>query len=50
MPSIREVMTSDSTALRATASVVEAAEAMRRSDIGDVIVLDGDRSGMWDRD
>jgi CBS domain-containing protein len=40
MPGIREVMTSDPTALRATASVVEAAEAMRRSDIGDVIVLD----------
>jgi CBS domain-containing protein len=40
MPSIREVMTSDPTVLPATASVVQAAEAMRRSDIGDVIVLD----------
>jgi CBS domain-containing protein len=40
MASIREVMTSDPTVLPATASVVQAAEAMRRSDIGDVIVLD----------
>jgi CBS domain-containing protein len=40
MPSIREVMTSDPTVLPATASVVQAAEVMRRSDIGDVIVLD----------
>jgi CBS domain-containing protein len=40
MPSIREVMTSDPTVLPTTASVVQAAEEMRRSDIGDVIVLD----------
>jgi CBS domain-containing protein len=40
MPSIRDVMTSHPKALPSTASVVDAAEAMRQSDIGDVIVLD----------
>jgi CBS domain-containing protein len=40
---IREVMTLDPKTVPATASVVEAARAMRENDIGDVIVLAEDR-------
>jgi CBS domain-containing protein len=35
---IREVMTSDPVTLDASAPVIEAAEAMRHSDIGDVVI------------
>jgi CBS domain-containing protein len=38
--SIRDVMTTQPVALQATASVVDAARAMRDSDIGNVIVLE----------
>jgi CBS domain-containing protein len=40
---IREVMTLDPKTVPATASVVEAARAMRENDIGDVIILAEDR-------
>jgi CBS domain-containing protein len=38
--SIREVMTSEPISISADAAVVDAAQAMRDSDIGDVLVLD----------
>lgn len=41
--SIREVMTPDPVSLPAHAPVLEAARHMKRNDIGDVIVVDGDR-------
>jgi len=41
--SIRDVMTAHPIALQATSSVVEAARAMRDSNIGDVIVVENDR-------
>jgi CBS domain-containing protein len=41
--SIRQIMTSELVALPVTATVGEAARAMREDDIGDVIVLDGGR-------
>jgi len=41
--SILEVMTPDPVSLPADAPVVEAARRMKRADIGDVVVLDGDR-------
>jgi CBS domain-containing protein len=40
VPNIRDVMTTEPTTFPATASLVEAAQAMRQEDIGDVIVLD----------
>jgi CBS domain-containing protein len=40
--SVRDVMTRDPKALDATASVMDAAELMRESDIGDVVVLEDD--------
>jgi CBS domain-containing protein len=40
---IRDVMTDTPCALNAAASVAVAARAMRENDIGDIIVLDGDR-------
>ena len=43
MPSIREVMTTNPTTLPASASVIEAARAMKEQDIGDVIVLNDDQ-------
>jgi CBS domain-containing protein len=39
---IRDVMTADPVSLPTSASLVDAARAMRESDIGDVIVLDDD--------
>jgi CBS domain-containing protein len=42
--SIRSVMTSNPATLSATASVAEAARAMRDANIGDIIVLDGERT------
>lgn len=39
---VRDVMTTPVIGLAATASLVEAARHMRMSDIGDVLVLDGD--------
>lgn len=50
--SIREVMTKDPITLPADRPVLEAARCMRDSDIGDVIVVEGDRvTGMLtDRD
>lgn len=45
MPStVRDVMTSDPVTLESGATAVDAARAMRDSDIGAVIVLDGDRA------
>lgn len=41
--SIRDVMTPNPLAMPASASVMEAAQLMRGSDIGDVIVVEGDR-------
>ena len=41
--SIRDVMTAHPVTLQATASVVDAARAMRDSDIGDVIVVENGR-------
>jgi CBS domain-containing protein len=38
---IRDVMTPHPTTLSKTSSVLEAARAMRKADIGDVVVLDG---------
>jgi CBS domain-containing protein len=40
---IRDVMTSNPTALPATATAVDAAKAMRERDIGDVVVLEDSR-------
>lgn len=40
--SIREVMTPDPVTLQKTATIGDAAQAMKRSDIGDVLVVDGD--------
>ena len=40
--SVRDVMTRDPKALESTASVMDAAELMRESDIGDVVVLEDD--------
>ncbi|MGH2806026.1 MAG: CBS domain-containing protein [Actinomycetota bacterium] len=40
MPNIREVMTTHPTTFPASATVVEAAQAMKREEIGDVIVMD----------
>ncbi|HEX7096826.1 MAG TPA: CBS domain-containing protein [Acidimicrobiales bacterium] len=40
---IREVMTGQPVGLPGTAMLVEAARAMRDEDIGDVLVMDGDR-------
>lgn len=42
-PTVRDVMTLDPVTLEATTSVTEAARKMKERDIGDVIVLDGDR-------
>lgn len=42
-PTVRDVMTADPVALEAKTSVTEAARKMRERDIGDVIVLEGDR-------
>ncbi len=42
-PTVRDVMTFDPVALEARTSVTEAARKMKERDIGDVIVLDGDR-------
>ncbi len=41
--SIRDVMTPNPCAIQASASVMEAAQLMRGNDIGDVIVLEGER-------
>ncbi len=41
--SIRDVMTPSPCAIQASASVMEAAQLMRGNDIGDVIVLEGER-------
>jgi CBS domain-containing protein len=41
--SIRSLMTADPMTMSATSSVVEAASGMRDANIGDIIVLDGDR-------
>lgn len=41
--SIRDVMTPNPLAMPASASVMEAAQLMRGNDIGDVIVVEGDR-------
>lgn len=51
-PTVRDVMTFDPVALEARTSVTEAARKMKERDIGDVIVLDGDRlcSVVTDRD
>lgn len=38
--SIREVMSTDPVTISSTAGVIEAAQAMQKSHIGDVIVLD----------
>jgi CBS domain-containing protein len=40
---IRDVMTDSPCAVNVTASIMDAARAMRENDIGDIIVLDGDR-------
>ncbi len=40
---VRDVMTTSVIGLAASASLVDAARHMRMSDIGDVLVLDGDR-------
>lgn len=40
---VRDVMTTSVVGLAETATLVEAARHMRMSDIGDVLVLDGDR-------
>ena len=50
--SIRDVITQDVVALPTDATIVDAAEAMRERDIGDVLVVDGERlTGMvTDRD
>lgn len=52
MASIREVMTKDPVALSGDSPVLEAARCMQRDDIGDVIVLDGDKASgiLTDRD
>ena len=42
-PNIREVMTPNPTTLAQTATIMEAACAMRDNDIGDVVVLDNGR-------
>ena len=42
-PNIREVMTRNPTTLAHTATIMEAACAMRDNDIGDVVVLDNGR-------
>jgi CBS domain-containing protein len=42
--SIRSVMTSNPVTLSTTSSVAEAARAMRDANIGDIIVLDGERT------
>ena len=42
-PTVRDVMTADPVALEAKTSVTEAAQKMKERDIGDVIVLEGDR-------
>ena len=42
-PTVRDVMTLGPVTLEATTSVPEAAHKMKERDIGDVIVLDGDR-------
>ncbi|MBW3548346.1 MAG: CBS domain-containing protein [Actinobacteria bacterium] len=42
-PTVRDVMTADPVALEAKTSVTEAARKMKERDIGDVIVLEGDR-------
>src|SRR5919109_2571364 len=42
--SIRSVMTSNPVTLSKTASVAEAARAMRQANIGDIIVLDGEKT------
>jgi CBS domain-containing protein len=49
---LREIMTSPPTVLDASASVEDAARAMRSNDIGDVIVIDDDaiRGILTDRD
>jgi CBS domain-containing protein len=48
---VRDVMSPRPRMLRAEATISEAAEVMRREDIGDVIVVDADRLyGMTDRD
>jgi CBS domain-containing protein len=41
--SVRDVMTPEPMVLEATASVMDAAELMRASDIGDVVVLEDDQ-------
>jgi CBS domain-containing protein len=50
--SIREVMTKDPVTLPADRSVLDAARCMRDSDIGDVIIVQGDRVAgiLTDRD
>ncbi len=40
---IREIMTPNPITLPATSSAIEAARAMRDSDIGDIVVLDGQK-------
>ncbi len=42
-PTVRDVMTADPVAFEAKISVTEAARKMKERDIGDVIVLEGDR-------
>jgi CBS domain-containing protein len=44
MQKVREVMTGNPVVLQKDASIVEAARLMREHDIGDVIVVDGDRA------
>ena len=43
MATVRDVMTQNPTTLSAETTVVDAASTMKREDIGNVIVLDGDR-------
>jgi CBS domain-containing protein len=42
-PTVRDVMTANPVTLPAEAPVLDAAKKMKEADIGDVIVLDGDR-------
>ncbi len=52
MPSLREVMTKDPITLEPSTTIVEAAKAMRDSDVGNVLVVQGNsiRGVVTDRD
>ena len=43
MPTVQDVMTPDPVAMQSSESVLDAAQRMKERDIGDVIVLDGER-------